>query len=132
MPSRHAFLVEDNPTIRENLIPTLAEIADVEVVATAEGQREAVKWLCRNRAQADMVILDLFLAEGSGIGVLVEVAREQVGLPIIVLTNYATADIRERCRALGAVALFDKSRELDGFLAFCAHVGGGDAAFVAH
>ena len=79
-----------------------------------------------------MVILDLFLAEGSGIGVLVELAREQVGLPIIVLTNYATADIRERCRALGAVALFDKSRELDGFLAFCAHVGGSDAAPVAH
>lgn len=133
MPARHAFLVEDNPTIRENLIPTLAEIADVEVVATAEGQREAVKWLCRNEALADMVILDLFLAEGSGIGVLCEVAREHIGLPVIVLTNYATADIRERCRALGAVALFDKSRELESFLAFCSHVGMGDSkASVTH
>ena len=121
MPGRHAFLVEDNPTIRDNLIPSLAEMADVRVVATAEGQREAVNWLGANAASTDIVILDLFLAEGSGIGVLCEMAHKRLAVPVVVLTNYATEDIRERCKALGAAALFDKSRELDSFFAFCAN-----------
>lgn len=123
MPSRLAFLVEDNPTIRDNLIPTLAEIADVEVIAIAEGQREAIKWLKANSGRIDLVILDLFLTEGSGIGVLCELVESDLSTPIVVLTNYATADIRERCLALGASALFDKSRDLDAFLAFCADNG---------
>lgn len=64
MPARHAFLVEGNPTIRDNLIPTLVEMSDVEVVATAEGQREAVNWLCANSARADIVILDFSWRKG--------------------------------------------------------------------
>jgi two-component system OmpR family response regulator len=41
---------------------------------------------------------------------------------VIVLSNYATADIRARCLALGADAVFDKSTELDIFLDYCAQV----------
>lgn len=124
MPTRFAFLVEDNPTIRENLIPTLAEIADVEVIAIAEGQREALKWLQVNSNRIDLIILDLFLTEGSGIGVLCELVETHLSTPIVVLTNYATPDIRERCLALGATALFDKSRDLEQFFSFCANAGG--------
>lgn len=119
MPTRHAYLIEDSPTIRNNLIPTLAEIADVEVIGTAEGEGEAVEWLNRFASQADFVILDLLLAEGSGLGVLREMVAQGIIVPVIVLTNYATQDVRERCMTLGAVALFDKSRELDGFFAYC-------------
>jgi DNA-binding NarL/FixJ family response regulator len=38
---------------------------------------------------------------------------------VVVLTNYATADIRQRSLALGADAVFDKSNELDEFFAYC-------------
>ncbi|MFN9473945.1 response regulator [Acidovorax sp.] len=120
MPIRHAYLIEDNPTIRSNLIPTLSEMADVKVIGTAEGENEAVDWLTRFAIQADFIILDLFLAEGSGLGVLRQVAAHHITVPVVVLTNYATQDIRERCKALGAAALFDKSRELESFLAYCA------------
>ena len=40
---------------------------------------------------------------------------------VVVLTNYATPDIRARCLELGADAVFDKSNELDDFFAYCAH-----------
>jgi two-component system OmpR family response regulator len=36
----------------------------------------------------------------------------------VVLSNYATADMRSRCRALGAEAIFDKSNEIDELLAW--------------
>tara|TARA_Y100001972_G_C7660621_1_gene333153 strand:- start:452 stop:634 length:183 start_codon:yes stop_codon:yes gene_type:complete len=42
-------------------------------------------------------------------------------------TNYATADARQRCLAAGADAVFDKSTELDAFLAFCEDVERGQA-----
>ena len=38
---------------------------------------------------------------------------------MVVLTNYATADIRQRCAVLGADAVFDKSNELDLLFDFC-------------
>ena len=38
---------------------------------------------------------------------------------VVVLTNYATPDIRRRALAMGADAIFDKTLELDQFLAYC-------------
>jgi DNA-binding NarL/FixJ family response regulator len=37
----------------------------------------------------------------------------------VVLTNFASADIRRRCQQLGADRVFDKSTELDELLAYC-------------
>ena len=39
------YLVEDNPTIRENLIATLEELADVEAVGIAETESAGTDWL---------------------------------------------------------------------------------------
>ena len=36
------ILVEDSPTIRDNLIPAMAELADVQVIAVAETASEAL------------------------------------------------------------------------------------------
>ena len=38
---------------------------------------------------------------------------------VVLLTNYATPEIRERAIALGADAVFDKSNEIDELLAYC-------------
>jgi two-component system OmpR family response regulator len=64
------YIVEDNPTIRENLIDTLEELACVTVVGTAETENEGKAWLAENRDDWDLAIVDLFLKQGSGLGVL--------------------------------------------------------------
>ena len=38
---------------------------------------------------------------------------------VVVLTNYATPDIRQRAMALGADAVFDKSTELEELIESC-------------
>ena len=38
---------------------------------------------------------------------------------MIAFTNYATHEIRRRCMEEGADAVFDKSTEIDAFLAKC-------------
>ena len=38
---------------------------------------------------------------------------------VVVLSNYATADMRQRSKQLGADAFFDKSAEIDLLLDYC-------------
>ena len=64
------YLVEDNPVIRENLVGFLEDVADATVVAHAAGEKEAVAWLDGHRDDWDMAIVDLFLEQGNGLGVL--------------------------------------------------------------
>lgn len=113
------YFVEDNPTIRENLIATLAELADVEAVGTAETEADATLWLTQNEQAWDLVIVDLFLRQGSGLGVVNALQARPKTQKLLVLSNYATADVRERCQQLNADAIFDKSNEIDALVDFC-------------
>jgi DNA-binding NarL/FixJ family response regulator len=113
------FLVEDNPTIRDNLIPTLADLADAPVVGVAETETQAAAWLRDHADVWHLAVIDLFLREGSGLGVLSACTPRRPHQRVVVLTNYATPDIRARCLALGADAVFDKSNELDDFFDYC-------------
>lgn len=113
------YFVEDNPTIRENLIATLAELADVESVGTAETEADATQWLTQNAHAWDLVVVDLFLRQGNGLGVVNALQQRPKSKKLLVLSNYATADVRERCHQLNANAIFDKSNEIDALIDFC-------------
>ena len=116
MDNTRIYIVEDSSIIRENLIEALQENAPVEVVGTAEDERSAVAWL-RDRSHAsELVIVDIFLKSGSGLGVL-KAMQDMPDAPIrIVLSNHATPEIRVKCLQLGATKVFDKSNELDEML----------------
>ena len=67
----------------------------------------------------DLAIVDLFLKQGSGLGVLEACRGRPAGQRVVVLSNYATADMRKRCAQLGADAVFDKSNEIDALVEYC-------------
>ena len=113
------FFVEDNATIRENLIETLQELSDIEPVGYAETESEGSAWLTDSRNTWDLAIVDLFLRQGSGLGVVAACQHRHADQRVIVLSNYATADVRQRCAELGVDAVFDKSNEIDALLDFC-------------
>lgn len=113
------YIVEDSPVIRENLIATLEELAPVEVVGTADSESVATYWLGRNGADCDLVIVDIFLKSGSGLGVLASPNLKRVEAKLVVLSNYATADMRRKCLELGADRVFDKSNEIDSLVGYC-------------
>ncbi|HVK33188.1 MAG TPA: response regulator [Burkholderiaceae bacterium] len=117
------FIVEDSPVIRENLIATLEEMTPVQVVGSAEDEGDAKRWLDDPSHECELVIVDVVLRTGSGLGVLRAAAQPGSPRRFVVLTNYATSDIRERCRSLGADRVFDKSSELDDLIAFCVDMG---------
>lgn len=121
-----AFLVEDNPLIRENLTATLAELTPVQMVGWAAGERDAVDWLVGNHGW-QLAIVDLFLEDGNGLGVLRALQQRKNLQRVVVVTNYATADIRARCAALGADAVFDKSSEIEALAQYCDQLAQAEA-----
>jgi DNA-binding NarL/FixJ family response regulator len=120
------YIVEDNATIRENLVGTLAELASVRTLDWAENEAQARQWLAANPDGWDLAIVDLFLKQGSGLGVLEAFLQRSAAQHVVVLSNYATAEMRKRCADLGADAVFDKSNEIDALVDYCLSIGRGD------
>jgi DNA-binding NarL/FixJ family response regulator len=113
------YIVEDSPTIRDNLIATLEELTDVTTVGTAETENEGAAWLLNSNNAWDLAIVDLFLKQGTGLGVVSASKNRLPNQKVIVLSNYATPDVRKQCALLGADAVFDKSTEIEQLLEFC-------------
>ena len=113
------YLVEDNSTIRENLLGTLEELTCIEPVGFAETEADATRWLRDRHSEWNLAIVDLFLKQGSGLGVLQDCRGRRSNQKVIVLSNYATPDIRRRCTLLGVDAVFDKSTEIDALVDYC-------------
>jgi DNA-binding NarL/FixJ family response regulator len=113
------FLAEDDPKLRHALSEAINALADAEVVATAETQGQALEWLNSHQGAWRLAVVDLYLKQGTGFGVLEHLrpcsSREQV----IVLTNSATPENRRRCLAMGALAVYDKTEQLADFLDHC-------------
>jgi DNA-binding NarL/FixJ family response regulator len=119
------FIVEDNAVIRDSLIATLQELTAVEVVGYAEDEYSATAWLSQADNHARLVIVDIFLKHGSGLGVLQSAANSGRLRKWVVFSNYATPAMRSKCLALGADRLFDKSTEIDSLIAYCNRLAEG-------
>ena len=46
---------------------------------------------------------------------------------LVVLSNYATSDMRRKCFELGADQVFDKSNEIDALISYCQRLAAGEA-----
>jgi two-component system, OmpR family, response regulator len=115
------FVIEDNATIRENLIGTLEELTCVHVAGVSSTETDALSWLDKNLDQWDLVIVDLFLKQGSGIHVAQCIKRQRPSQKIVVFSNYINGSVRKRCAQLGVDAVFDKSTEIDALVDYCSH-----------
>ena len=115
----HTYIIEDSPVIREDLIATLEELAPVRVVGTAEDETTALRWLADPGQRVDLVIVDLFLKSGSGLGVLRATGADPRHFGLVVLSNYAAPAMRRTCLELGSDRVFDKSTEIDALVSYC-------------
>ena len=115
------FIVEDSPLILQELTDTREQVAALTVVGHAADELSAIGWLDTHREGCDLVILDMLLKNGTGLGVLEHLQRlgSPPGMRKVVLTNYAAPAIRQRCAELGADRVFDKSSELESLIEYC-------------
>jgi len=112
--------------IRDNLVAALEEMVPLTVVGTAEDEASALEWL--NEHECDVAIVDIFLRRGTGLNVLRAMQASRKPTDRVVLTNYATDEIRRHALALGASRVFDKSGEIDALVEHCIALAEGVAA----
>ena len=116
-----AYVVEDQPAIRESLLEALAEIGGIEGAGWASTEKVAVAWLRDPAHHWDIAIVDLVLEPGggSGFGVLQAMRQRPVTQKMVVLTGTANPQERRRCEELGADGVFDKAMETEAMLDYC-------------
>lgn len=124
MPTLRTYIVEDSPVIRSNLVAALEDLAPVQIVGFADNAHDAIDQLDTLIEQdgCDLVIVDVFLKGGSGLDVLRALSQLPSHARQVVLTNYATPQIRAECLQLGAVRVFDKSSDIDALVAYCSEI----------
>lgn len=108
------FLIEDSELLQELLSDMLSELEGIDFFGCADGEAEALRRLAET--PVDLVIIDIQLKQGSGIGVLdaLQADADRYGNPRkAVLTNYAHATMRRRCEHFGMDAFFDKSLHIN-------------------
>ena len=119
--SLKAFVVEDQPAIRDSLLEALAEIAGIEAAGWAANEKTAIAWLRDATHHWDIAIIDLVLEPGggSGFGVLQAVRQRGVTQKAVVLTATANPQVRRHCEEMGADGVFDKAMETEAMLDYC-------------
>lgn len=105
------FVVEDSPQVRERLLEMLGSIEGVDMIGSADRADAAVRAILS--ARPDTVILDIHLAQGSGLDVLRALQQAAPEIEIWVLTNFEAEPYRKTCLRLGAARFFDKTTEFE-------------------
>ena len=105
------FIADDSSVIRDRLNALLSDLPGVEVIGEAGDAEETLKGI--QELNPDVVILDIRMPGGNGIGVLKKIKKNDSCPVVIMLTNYPYLQYRKKCTDLGADYFFDKSTEFE-------------------
>jgi len=117
MSSQHTktvFIVDDSTVVRDRLAQMISGLPGVDLVGQADIAFEAIEGL--RRLRPNCAVLDISMPGGSGIHVLETIKREQPALSVIMLTNFAQDQYRQKCLQLGADYFFDKTTQFEKVL----------------
>lgn len=113
------FIIEDNVVLRNIVVDALRDIPSVDILFYADNEISATNWLSSNDGAWDLAVVDLHLRQGSGVGALSWCTTRRPNQRVVVLSGELNEDMRQKCLALRADAVFDKGTEMNDFLAYC-------------
>ena len=108
------LIADDNPDILE-LLQTRLKANDYDVVTADNGVNTLLKII---EEKPDLIILDIKMPSGTGIGVYENIKRQKqvADIPVIFITAYASEEIEEQVREMGAVDFISKPFNADDLL----------------
>lgn len=106
----NVFIVENSSSNRASLQSVLSDMSAVKVVGHAVSEAGAIERI--GVLLPDVVILDLSLQSGAGMGVLENIKKYHATIKVIVFTRYTDESCIDRCKRAGADYFFDKSFQL--------------------
>ena len=102
------LLVEDVRQSHELISELLLLVGGFQVVGSCSTEGHALQWLHDHPGEADLVILDLMLREGSGFSVLAHLSTLQ-GPDALVFSDFASPAVVRKCRNQGALDAISKA-----------------------
>jgi two-component system OmpR family response regulator len=117
--SLKVFVIEDNVVLRNIIVDALRDIPMVDVLFYADNEISATNWLSSNDGAWDLAVVDLHLRQGSGVGALNWCTTRRPNQRVVVLSGELNDEMRQKCLALRADAVFDKGTEMNDFLSYC-------------
>jgi DNA-binding NarL/FixJ family response regulator len=117
------LICDDHMIVRQGIRQSLAESADIEVVAEAADGPAALRRL--RDGDIDVLLLDIALPGRDGLDVLRQVRAEHPKLPVLMLSTYPDRQYAVRSLKLGASGYLNKSADSEQITAAVRRVGGG-------
>ena len=117
------LICDDHMIVRQGIRQSLAEAADIEVVAEAEQGPAALQRL--RQGGIDVLLLDIALPGRDGLDVLRQVRDEHPKLPVLMLSTYPDRQYAVRSLKLGASGYLHKSADSEQITAAVRHVARG-------
>jgi CheY-like chemotaxis protein len=105
------LVVDDEESFLLSFADGLRTCADGIEVVTAGNGKEAVAVL--EQTGVDLVLTDLKMPEMDGFELIAYLSRRHRGLPVIVMTAYASVQVRDQLQQVGSVRLLEKPLDLD-------------------
>ena len=108
------LIADDSKMIRELLTELLHDVGGMEIVGQAEDACQACE-LAR-KLKPDVAVLDVLMPRGSGIDVLSTIKEHDPSAIVIMFTNLANQEIRQKSIDGGANYFFNKAVDLSRFM----------------
>ena len=103
---KNVLIVDDERYFLMSLVEGLGTYAADFNTLTAENGKKALAVL--KSTLVDLVITDLKMPEMDGFELLAQMSREFMDIPVVVMTAYATPEIKRRLESLGSFHLLEK------------------------
>jgi response regulator of citrate/malate metabolism len=104
-------LVDDALIITKRISDMLQEIEFIEDIYVASTFTQATEII--DETPPDLVLLDIHLADKSGIDLLTLLHTNYPTIKVIMVSNKASEYYRELCATIGANSFIDKSKEFE-------------------
>ena len=107
-------IFEDSAVFLKRLTDLISEIHGAEIVATASaaaGARDLIR-----RHKPDFVLIDFFLARGTGLDILTDMREIGTKAKAIVMTSEPSSALEDAWLALGATQFLDKATLSDSII----------------
>ncbi len=104
-------IVDDHPLVRLGVARILAEEPDLELCGEADGATAALSMV--RSTCPDLVVVDLTLIDGSGLGVVKQLTASDPSIKILVSSMHDEAQFAERALRAGAMGYITKGTAIE-------------------
>ncbi|WP_073975579.1 response regulator transcription factor [Erythrobacter donghaensis] len=120
-------IADDHPLFRSALAHAVGKVWEDGTIIEASSAAEARNALAEGAAEA--LLLDLHMADSSGLSVLMDLRQDYPALPIVIVSASEEPRVAAAAAQLGAAGFIPKSASLEAMREGLAAVRDGDAWF---